>query len=528
MRQRSLAGLLLLTALLLAPFLAKPFHIDDAYQLRVARQIRAAPARPYGALYNWTGTPAPLWLNNLHPPLNAYILAGAVTALGEDEVRLHAFYLLFALGCVLWMYLLGRRMCRSPGLPALMTLASPAFFISATSVMTDIPLLFFWLLAVLLARAAGEADRPALLWPAGAAAAAAAMTNLFGLALLPLLIADWAARSRRWTPHLSALLLPALAVGLWGGYSVGEIGFFHPLAAASFAASTGRDPALSLGAAAAFLGGCFLWPAVLLPAAAAYSRRLAAAAAGLWLLLWLAMPAGTAAGGLWPPLALAGIVLLALAGESALRRADADSLLLILWLGGTVVFATGLNWTVSARSLLPAAFPAALLAVRWLEGRPRERLWTQALSWMLVPAAALTLWVAAADHAMAEAHRFLARTAARALVADGRKVSFIGHWGFQHYMEQEGAAAFDYRRPRLARDEILLVSTNNTGARRLPPPLRENVRTHMKLPVHNRYGVQTTDTAGRRAGFYSSLFGPVPFSFGRGLLHDTFLFEMRK
>lgn len=463
--KKPLAGLLIAAAVTLGLFLDKPFHIDDAYQLRVARQIQASPGAPYEAHYNWTGVPVPIWLNNLHPPLNAYVLAIAVSVVGESEAGLHAIYLLIALACLALMHTLASGMCRHPSLPVLMTLAAPAFFLSATSIMTDVLMLGFWIAAVALAREAARPGRTHLLWAAGIFASAAAMTNLFGLSLVPLLLADWAMRRRRFTAHLLGLLLPLAVVGLWGLYSMTKIGFFHPFAAGAFAASAGRGTALVPGVAAAFLGGCLLWPLMLPAALPLLHRTTTIFSVGLWLVFSGFMPVGTDR--LWALLALGGILAAAAALESGVKNRDADSVLLLLWLFGTLLFAGVLNWTISARSLLPCALPAALLTVRWMESSPRSGALIKTMRCALVPCMALTMMLAFADRDMAGAHRQFAQGVARRFLDGGARVFFIGHWGFQHYMEKEGAVAFNYRHPALKKGDVLLVSTNNTGA--LPP-----------------------------------------------------------
>lgn len=90
----------------------------------------------------------------------------------------------------------------------------PAVWVSACGVMADVPLLFFQLLAVLLAVRGVERSRPADLWASGMAAAAAAMTKAFGASLSPLLY--WLGKSGRWSHHALGLFLSVAALGAWG------------------------------------------------------------------------------------------------------------------------------------------------------------------------------------------------------------------------------------------------------------------------------------------------------------------------
>ena len=46
---------------MLAPFLAKPFNIDDPLYIWAAQQIQVHPGNPYGFEVNWFGIAEPMW-----------------------------------------------------------------------------------------------------------------------------------------------------------------------------------------------------------------------------------------------------------------------------------------------------------------------------------------------------------------------------------------------------------------------------------------------------------------------------------
>jgi 4-amino-4-deoxy-L-arabinose transferase-like glycosyltransferase len=522
-RETSLA--MLATAAALAPFLNKAYHIDDTIFLRMARQILAHRFSPFDFQYNWTVTPVPAWAMYLNPPLDSYFLAAVGAVVREREFWTHLAFLPFAAACAALMLKLSRRFCGNARAAACLCLVSPAFFVSATNVMADVPLLAFWLAAVYWTVEAAEPGRERLLWAAGTAAAAAAMTKYFGLALVPLALVYWTVKTRRATPHLAAFLLAPAAVALWSLYSWPRAGFLHPLGSAAFGWETARDWRLSAAAAAAFLGGGAAWPLALAPVWARAGRgartalglaALAALAAGLH------VPAARAE---CAEMAFAGILLGATALAGAASRPDPESLLLLLWLSGTVAFAGLFNWTVNERALLPAFFPAAALTIRWLESRESGRLWLRRWPWAAAPAFALSFLLALADQGHAGAARDFAASRVRPLVAAGVPVRFIGHWGFQYYMEKAGAEAFDYAHPALPPGARLCVSLNNTATLPTPEPLRSSLIREAAIPYPNGWDVQLTDVQGESAGFYGSVFGAAPYSFGRGLTSDIFLIE---
>src|SRR5438067_8694964 len=80
-----------------------------------------------------------------------------------------------------------------------------------------------------------------------------------------------------------------------------------------------------------------------------------------------------------------GIGILALAMADVVQRKTAESLLLSLWVFGTFFFATMMNWSITARTLLPMAPAVVILLIRRVKisvASNRLALW-----WSLLPAA---------------------------------------------------------------------------------------------------------------------------------------------
>jgi hypothetical protein len=210
--------------------------------------------------------------------------------------------------------------------------------------------------------------------------------------------------------------------------------------------------------------------------------------------------------------AAGGISLITLAITDLYRRRDPESLLLVCWVLGTFVFTACFNWIVNGRSLLPLAIPAAILVVRRLEQRINSG--TNFSPWTLMTPIALggvlAIWVAAADYSFAIASRTAAR-AVRSVYPEGsQRLWFQGHWGFQYYMEKEGATALDLQHLQLAQGDRIAMPNDNPNVFTLKEPVVE-LET-ISVPVG---GWLTTMDDRTGAGFYASLWGPLPFTFGR-------------
>ncbi|MFN0244552.1 MAG: ArnT family glycosyltransferase [Planctomycetota bacterium] len=520
-RQRALV--LLLTLATLLPFLGKAFTIDDPVYIWQAQHIAQHPLDPYGALVNWYGGAQPLSEFDKNPPLAAYYLALAGTLLGWSEVALHAASLLPALICALGAYELARRTTKDALFATCAAVLTPAFLVSATNVMCETWMLAFWLLAVVAWLEGFERGRLAWLFVAGLCVALATLSKYPAVVLVPLFFAHGFARERRFGTWTLALVLP---VAILAAYDVLTRGMYGQglFASAVLYARTEREAAAQGGAAQVavglvFAGGSLLHAIFCAPIlfrwtlAAASVVLVALLAPGLDLSLYVTKTAGLAPN---VPLAvrvqfvvflLGGVAVLALALADLWKRRTPDAWLLALWVVGVFAFASVVNWTTNARSLLPIAPALACLIVRRLEGRGIGR-----ARWLaLAPGAVLAIAVAAADAAWANQVRGAAQLLVQRTASEPGKVYGGAHWGFQYYVEQCGIPTFDVRRDRAETGDRLLYMKNNTN---LAWPPGASLAVIEELESEGPRLVHTVAPS-IGAGFYASELGPLPFVIGR-------------
>jgi len=525
---RSPLLLAILVLICLTPFLGKAFHIDDPLFVWAGKQVAQHPGNPYGFTVNWYTAPQQMSEVTENPPLAAYYIAAAGGSLGWSEAALHGAFLLPAMAVILGTYFLAQRLTRWPLLAGAATLAAPGFLTSSTTVMCDTMMVALWIFAILFWLDGLERRRPALLAVSGLLIALCALTKYFGIALIPLLLVYSIARQRRVGSWIVFLLLPVAVMagyqywttmlygkGLLGGaaeyaQAYNSVGFYKALEGLSFA------------------GGCAL-PALAF-APVCWSRRgilLGGAAAGIAGLLVgmgaLSMPVSIAhAHRNFLSLQLAlfiagGLSALALAFTDWRRNRSAGSVLLVLWVLGTWVFASFVNWSVNARSVLPMIPAVGILLGRRLEahGNIAERLQMAKFAVPLVVSAAAALWVTWADTSLANSAREAAQYVRDHLSKPGINVSFEGHWGFQYYMQAYQFQPIDFRDFHVGNGDLLVIPNNNSYA--AVQSLAANFvasRGVLTLPV--KAGM-TTMSADWGAGFYSDALGPLPYSFGRAL-----------
>jgi 4-amino-4-deoxy-L-arabinose transferase-like glycosyltransferase len=511
----------LATVAALAPFSGKAFHIDEPLFIWMAQQISLHPQDPYGFSVNWYSFVQPIFLVMQNPPLSSYYTALIGRLLGWSELAMHLGFLLPAVAAIIGTFFLARRLSAPPLLAALFTLFTPVFFVSATTVMCDVWLLALWVWSITCWLGALEHDRWSLYLLSAVLAAAAALTKYFGLSLVPLLFIFALVHDRRFTFRLLFLLIPLLAIAWYDAMTKAKYGqalfsnaVLYPWTLDSRPGKHFFKPLLT---GLSFSGGCmvsclffasvFRRRIVLFVGAAIFVAFLplfyfvfASAFSSHWSIV-----AVTIEGALF---ATIGIGILALAVADLVERKSADSVLLFFWVTGTFVFAALLNWSVTSRTLLPIAPAVAILLLRRLGISHSEQGGSVVPWWPLLPAALLSLFITDADYKLANTARSASRRFQDQFRGMPGTVWFQGHWGFQYYMERWKAQPVDVENIKLVPGDVLVVALNNTN-------LYQFKGLTFDRPEHVNYvqPLLATMNEDAGAGFYSSVYGPLPWVF---------------
>ncbi len=513
----------------LAPFLGKAIHIDDPLFIRGAEQVLRAPLDFYGFEMNWHGFSEPFASVNKNPPLVSFYLAGVASLLGWSEPALHMGMWLPILALLWGVFALAQRLGASPAFSTLAVLTTPVVLVSATSLMTDVPMLALWCWAVVLWIDGSRHGDGRRLAAAGVLAGLVFCTKYTGIVVLPLLAAWSLARDRRPSAGMLYLAIPvgmivAFQSFMWFRYGVLPLGDGVDYSMVTRASK--RETALGTQALVGlfFLGGCFL-PALLF-APLLWSRRVLIAGAAAGVAFACALPLLGSLGPLplhdeqgprWALIvqaalfAVCGVQVLALSALALWQRRSPEAWLLACWVGGVFVFAAFANWTTNGRSLLPAA-PALGILLAW---RLAERLdpdphrWARRLAAPLAAGLAISLCVAWADWKLANSARVAAAELHARWSDRGGHLWFQGAWGFSYYLQGLGVDRLDFDRSDLMAGDILIVPVNN--AIQTPPHGALVLLEKVSFPAA---GWIATMARPLGAGFHADIFGPLPYAVG--------------
>ncbi len=525
--------LVVATVASLALFLNKPFSTDDPLFIWTAKHIQAHSLTDfYGFTVNWYGTESPMYEVQQNPPLLAYYLALVGNFFGWSEVALHSAMLLPALLVVLGTWKLAGEYVSRPWLAAVAALLTPAVLVSSTSVMCDVMMLGFWIWAVIFWMQGIKSNQWKKFLMASVLISLSALTKYYGLAVIPLLLVYSFIKTRRVGWWLLYFLVPAAVMAWYQWYTARLYGHGLLSNAATYAnESRSHDYYGQLVEGLGFTGGATI--VVLFYAPFLWNWRHGLILLGLGLVV--AVPIlfrdqvadvpmealgnfKTAA--LWQLafLAVAGTHLLALAIVQFRVRLNADTLLLVSWIFGALIFSVFVNWTINVRSLLPIAPAIAILLVARLEQRG-GRLKKMLLP--LIPGGLMALSLAWADYDYAA----LCKKAARMFCQDysGSRLWFQGHWGFQYYMQEFGAQEIDFNRSKLFKGDVIISPEHNTNLQNL-----NSVAPTTNMVEFWPRAFFAVSSPKHGAGFYSSIGGPVPFTLGPGETEQFTIRNMNK
>lgn len=532
--QRSIA---LIAVAAVLPFLGKPFNMDDPLFIWAARQIHAHPGNPYGFDVEWAWSAVPLWKVTENPPLTSYYIALASAILGWSEIALHSAFLLPVVAAILGTFRLARHFCNSPFLAALLALFTPAFLVSSTTVMSDVPMLAFWVWTLVFWVEGTAQNSMGKLIAAACLAALAEVTKYYAICLIPLLAVYSIVSRRRLATWGQFLAIPLAAFFAYQCAMHGSYGVYPLFRATDYSfakENTTFVPGRSSLIGLAFTGGClapaFFWAPMLW-------RKRCAVFPGIGILIGAVLlsqpallktynsllPQGRAAieiqVALW---AATGISILALTVGEIKASRDPKSILLILWTFGTFIFAVFVNWTINARSILPMAPALGILIARRLERNPSSISSCQT-ALCTAASAALALYVTEADCLTAMAVRQNVRSIYAAYGQHIKQLHFQGHWGFQFYMDQLGAQPLDFKSDILKPGDLIAVPSNNTNV--LPPAPGKGVLVEVYSEPGPPFLATVSEPLG--AAFYASVLGPLPFAFGSNQAECVGIYSLR-
>ena len=526
----------ILPVILLTPFINKAFHIDDTVYIYIAQHIHLNPIDFYGFEINWANHPIGVFFFNKNPPGVPYFLALMALGLGWSEIALHTTQLIPTILASVGLYQLGTRFCKSPLLVSTVAVLTPSFLVSTSVVMCEPLMLMFYVWSIVFWTKGIDEKSDKFLALAGLCIGLCTLTKYVGVTAIPLLIAYTLFHERKvMSRSLAFFLIPATMLAMYDlmGNLLGYGSILKGVVISNPRPS--EIPFMRLFTTKllhglSFTGGCYITALFFLPVLHRW-RMLLAMSLVFISLIPIALYANTIISddlvynegviqwGFVLQLALyvtSGVYIFLLAAGDFYRTRDANSLLLLLLVGGIFVFSCFFNWTINARSLFPMVIAVALLVVRQFDAGEYQGSLVKRAAIPLVLGAFVSVSVGYADYTYAGTAREMAQRVHAEERPKTQKVWFQGHWGFQYYMEQGGATHMDWAFaisedvPKPAAGDIIVWWVAQYEGQ-FPSCIKMSNCELIEIPAASWISIMSTDHG---AGFYWSDKGPLPYRFG--------------
>lgn len=546
---RDLALLLVTVAVCAVPFLSQPFHIDDNFYMDMARNARVKPLYPNDSPYVFEGHYLPDMGSHSHPPFQTYFLALLQHFFGEGPGRewiYHLCSLVFPVLGVLAFYFVAARFLERPLWPAIVMACCPLFLVTQHTLMTDLPTLAFWLASSRLFLRAADRRKNTLYAVSSLFQFAAMFASYQSIALTPLLGAYQLRRkagARLVLPpagaicdgrvvHNELLSLPSLAAHRHDG--------LHSVAACRHAGhaldQAARDSRVSGLADSVPFFFLYVFGRGLRGRSLALASLLAIYICQLRIPEYRFLDKAIFAVGLVTGISVIWRMAAFFAdsfreGEKALGVAPPEAQFLGLWYFGVIAYCLLLFTEGSARYLLPIVPPVMICFFRQLEVSEisEYRLPSRPLlSSAMLASGSLVLslaWGMALSHADLEFARIYPRAANDfARIANGMHSYFAGEWGFRYYFSRADAKQLPVNES-LMRGGSFLAKPKLALPYDIPADLRSMTMPLQTLTYVPGTPLRTLDRQ-THAGFYSTGWGLIPFSFSQRALEEVEIWQV--
>jgi 4-amino-4-deoxy-L-arabinose transferase-like glycosyltransferase len=548
-RNTDVAILVLTVAACAIPFLGQPYHMDDGFYMDMARNVQKNPIFPNDTPYMFQGIYWSDLGSHSHGPLVTYFLAILQHFFGEGpgkEWIYHLFALIFPILAVLSFYWICARFVGRPLWPAMMLACSPLFLVTQHTLMTDIPMLAFWLAAICFFLWAVDLRRKALYGWSAVFQVAAVFTSYQSLALFPLLGFYHLKKGRGRTGWVSLVVAP---VTISGWYLMNCLHYGRPLWEKTLGYMQSRSPLslevlwIKLVSIFEYQGWLVIFPFFILYVLAKGLRWRALMLACLCAvyLAQISVPQyGWIEKGIFVVGLVAGFFVVVemgrmgwrafLQGGSAGAGNRVDSQFVSLWYFGFFTYCSLFLTEGSARYILPM-IPAFILCFFQILERaevPEYRLPSRWLNSALLASGCLVvslIWGLTLSRADEEFAQIYPRAAAQIREIVGSMDTYSsGEWGFRYYLGRAGAQPLPADSSQVQGGSFIAIP-KLAQPNDVPADLKSLLIPVQSLTYRPSTSMRVLDWQ-TPAGFWSSGWGLIPFSFSSRQLEQVEIFQV--
>ncbi|MFA5780022.1 MAG: glycosyltransferase family 39 protein [Elusimicrobiota bacterium] len=501
--------------ILFLPFFNKAISGDSIFYIYTAKQILREPLKPFDFQINCAEKNYHGWDVANNPPLISYFLAVCMKFFGENEKVLHLIFFGFTLFAVIGIFFLSEELKIDPFFPALLLIASPAFFVNATDIMLDIPMLAFSLWGIYFA-----IKEKALGW---ILLGLAVLIKFAAIINLPVVF-TWFLLNKKLKKNLIFFLIPILFLTVWSMHNklvYGEIQIFKKsLSVGLFFGIVKEIPLLT------YIGGVLIFPLSILWISFKYNKVY------IWFFIFFFSVVNLFFNLLGYPnlqnlflgvFISSSVILIFIFAEHLKKTSFQNEIFfLIFWFFLYFLFFASVSAIIAVRYLLPLLPPVIMLSVKISEKVSGRKVF---LTITVTAGIILSLFLAHSDYILANSYREIANYLKSNYTG---KIYFRGDMsfrGFQYYMEKSGFICLSESIADNLSGNYLIASIFSVRTKLNPEIEKKEKRVYEKYVfTKNPFRTMSPST---NAGFHLNMYGLLPYSVSKRPLEKFTIYKIQ-
>lgn len=501
--------------ILFLPFFNKAISGDSIFYIYTAKQILREPLKPFDFQINCAEKNYYGWDVANNPPLISYFLAACMKFFGENEKILHLVFFGFTLFAVIGMYLLSKELKIDPFFSTLLLIASPAFFVNATDIMLDIPMLAFSLWGIYFV-----INEKFIGW---ILLGLAVLIKFVAIVNLPVVF-TWFLLNKKLKKNLIFFLIPILFLTAWSVHNklvYGEIQILKKsLSVGLFFGPVKEIPLLT------YLGGILVFPLSILWLSFKYNKIY------IWFFVILFLVVNLFFNLLGYSnfqnfilgIFISSSVILIFIFVEHLKKTNFQSeiFFLVAWFFLYFLFFAFVSSIIAVRYILPLLPPVIMLLIKILEKVSGRKVF---LTLTVAAGIILSLFLAHSDYILANSYREIANYLKSNYTG---KIYFRGDMsfrGFQYYMEKNEFICLEENRDDYLIGNYLVTSIFSIK-RKLNSEIEKNEKRVYEKDAFTKNPFRTMSPSAN-AGFHLNMYGLLPYSFSNSPLEKFTVYKIK-
>ncbi|MBN1385096.1 MAG: glycosyltransferase family 39 protein [Elusimicrobia bacterium] len=505
----------ILSLVLFLPFFNKAISADSIFYIYTAKQILKEPLDPFNFQISCADRNYAAWDIANNPPLISYFLAALMKVFGEKEEIFHIVFFGFTLFAVIGIYMLAKILNIDSFFSALLLIASPAFFVNATDIMLDIPLMAFSLWGIYFA-----IKEQFIGW------------ILLGLALLIKFVAVinlpivfvWFLLNKKLKQNVIFFIIPILFLIIWSIHNkltYDEIQLFNKSLSVGLSFDVRKEiPVLT------YIGGAFIFPLSILWLS--FQRKRINIIIFLFMFIitniFFNLLGYKTIQNLLFGVFICSAVFLIYIIIDYLKKShfQREIIFLTAWSFLYIFFFVSVSAIIAVRYLLPLAPAVILLFVKIAEKVSNRKVF---LIFTIVIGIIISIFISHSDCVLANSYR---ETANYLKTNYPDKIFFRGDLSFrglQYYMEKNGFICIDvYSSNNLSGSYI--VKSDFSITKELTTDIKKNMEFIEKKYITTKNPFRTMSPS-VQAGFHLNMYGLLPYSFSKAPIERFIIYRVK-